>query len=121
MMTNISPVMTRLQAPSGREEISMGNAAGRKEGTSALLRACQDFEALFVYQLLKTMRKATPAPGGFRIPGQDTYEMLMDQQIANKVSKKGGGLGLARALYEKMAPLVEKKDREIKEKINIAD
>jgi Rod binding domain-containing protein len=35
-------------------------------------------------------------------PGKDTYYMLMDQKVAEDLSRKGNGLGLQKMLYEQL-------------------
>jgi flagellar protein FlgJ len=76
-----------------------------------LKQACADFEALLVFQLLKTMRQSVPR-NGFLKPsqGQETYEMMLDQKIAEDLAGKGGGLGLQKMLYNQMMERNPKKD-----------
>jgi peptidoglycan hydrolase FlgJ len=66
-------------------------------------KACQDFESIFTYQLLKTMRQTVPKGSSLgSSSGKDTYYMLMDQKVAEDLSKKGNGLGLQKMLYEQL-------------------
>lgn len=76
-----------------------------------LKKACADFEAMLVFQLLKTMRQSAPR-NGFLKPsqGQETYEMMLDQKIAEELANKGGGLGLQKMLYNQMMQRNPKKD-----------
>jgi flagellar protein FlgJ len=76
-----------------------------------LKKACADFEAMLVFQLLKTMRQSAPR-NGFLKPsqGQQTYEMMLDQKIAEELANKGGGLGLQKMLYNQMTQPTPKKD-----------
>ncbi|MDI9570835.1 MAG: rod-binding protein [Pseudomonadota bacterium] len=66
-----------------------------------LKKACADFEALFAYELFKTMRRTIP-PGGLlpKSVKNDSWEMIMDQHVAEELSKRNGGLGLQKILYE---------------------
>lgn len=65
-----------------------------------LKKACADFEAIFVYQLLQSMRKTVPKGGLLPLSaGRSTWEMLIDQHIAEAVSQKNDGLGLQKMLY----------------------
>lgn len=58
-------------------------------------RAAQDFEALFVHQILASMRQASVAGGGLLSgSGQKLYQDMMDDEVARAVSR-AGGLGLA--------------------------
>jgi peptidoglycan hydrolase FlgJ len=66
-------------------------------------KACQDFESIFTYHLLKTMRQTVPKnTGAGSLPGKDTYYMIMDQKIAEDLSRKGNGLGLQKMLFEQL-------------------
>jgi flagellar protein FlgJ len=76
-----------------------------------LKKACADFEAMLVFQLFKTMRQSAPR-NGFLKPsqGQQTYEMMLDQKMAEELAHKGGGLGLQKMLYKQMTQPAPKKD-----------
>ena len=68
-----------------------------------LKKACADFESLFVYNLLKTMRQSIPKSGlTGNGPGKDIYNMMFDQKIADAVSSKPGGIGLQKMLLMQM-------------------
>ena len=66
---------------------------------------------MLAYQLLKTMRQTIPK-NGFIGPsqGKETYEMMMDQKIADDLANKGQGLGLQKMLYNQMTQQNSKKD-----------
>lgn len=66
----------------------------------ALKAAAQQFEALFLQMVLKSMREATPREGLFGSEQSRMYESLLDQQMAQVLGAKGGGTGLA-AMIEK--------------------
>ncbi|MCX7172483.1 MAG: flagellar assembly peptidoglycan hydrolase FlgJ [Proteobacteria bacterium] len=63
-------------------------------------QAAQQFEALFLQIVLKSMREATPHEGMFDSDQSRMYESLLDQQLAQVLSTKGKGTGLA-AMIEK--------------------
>ena len=72
-----------------------------KEGDpKALKAAAQQFEALFLQMVLKSMRDATPREGLFDSEQSRMYESLLDQQMAQVLGTKSGGTGLA-AMIEK--------------------
>ena len=58
----------------------------------AVREAASQFEALFMQQLLKSMREAIPRSGLMDGPGQSTYESMLDGQLAQSVSGQPGGL-----------------------------
>ena len=67
-----------------------------------LLKACQDFEAVFLHQMLKEMRKTVPKEG--IIPEsneQDVFTTMFDEEVAKTMSKQGG-FGLAEMLFEQL-------------------
>jgi flagellar protein FlgJ len=84
------------------------------EKEKQLKKACADFEAMFVYELFKTMRRTVPRGGLLpKTTGYDSWDMVMDQHVAEELSKRNGGLGLQKIIYEQviktMKPPVEKK------------
>jgi flagellar protein FlgJ len=74
-------------------------------------KVAADFEAMLVFQLMKTMRNAAPR-NGFLKPSQaqQTYEMMLDQKVAEELAKKGGGVGLQKMLYNQMTQRNPEKD-----------
>lgn len=73
---------------------------------AALRQAAGQFEALFMQQLLKSMRDAMPKSGLFDGPGHDTYVGMLDQQLAQSMASRPGGLGeiIARQLERNLVP-----------------
>lgn len=84
---------------------AVSGKASSQEEDKKLRKACAGFESFMVYYMLKTMRKSLPQNGLFgNTPGKDTYYMMLDQQIAEKVAaRKGGSLGLQKALYDQLS------------------
>ncbi len=72
----------------------------RENSPQGLKAVAQQFEALFLQMVLKSMRDATPHEGMFDSDQSRMYESLLDQQLAQVLSAKGGGVGLA-AMIEK--------------------
>ncbi len=66
---------------------------------AALKGAAQQFEAVFMQMVLKSMRDATPKEGIFDNEQTRLYQSMLDQQLAQKLSTQGA-TGLA-ALMEK--------------------
>jgi flagellar protein FlgJ len=73
----------------------------RGNDPAALKAAAQQFEALFLQMVLKSMRDATPKEGLFDSDQTRLYQALLDQQMSQVLAAKGGkgGTGLA-ALIE---------------------
>jgi peptidoglycan hydrolase FlgJ len=90
---------------------SGGKTAANPEQEKKLKKACADFESIFAYQLLKTMRQTIPKSGFLsHSHGQETYEMMFDQKVAEELAKKGQGLGLQKMLYNQIVKQQVKKD-----------
>lgn len=62
--------------------------------------AAQQFEALFVQMMMKSMRDAIPSSGLMNSSATDTYQQMLDQQWSQVVSSKG--VGLADVLIEQL-------------------
>lgn len=73
--------------------------AVKKDDPQALKSAAQQFEALFLQMVMKSMRDATPRESMFDSEQTRMFESLLDQQMAQVMSSKSG-TGLA-ALIEK--------------------
>jgi flagellar protein FlgJ len=77
---------------------------GGKKGIDRerLKKACTDFEALFIQQVLKFMRQAAPSKALLgNSPGTDLYQSLMDQELSNNLAKRSG-IGLGEMLYRQI-------------------
>ena len=64
---------------------------------SDLKVVAEEFESLFVYQMLKSARKAKLSEGLFSNQGTETYESLLDQEYSKTLSKNHS-FGIAEAL-----------------------
>ena len=58
----------------------------------AIRQVAQQFEALFMRQLLKGMRDAVPKSGMFDGPGSDTFTSMLDTQLSTAAAAQGNGL-----------------------------
>lgn len=63
-----------------------------RDPQAAVRKAAGQFEALFMQQLLKSMREAMPKSGMFAGAGQDTYTGMLDQQLSQSLAERPGGL-----------------------------
>ena len=81
------------------------SAAGKESGArkideGKLKKACEDFESIFISQMLKVMRQTIPKSG--LLDGgsqQDTYLSLFDEEVSKSMAKRGG-IGLGKILYQ---------------------
>lgn len=78
-----------------------------------LLRACQEFESIFLQQILSAMRSTIPQSGLWgESQEKKIYEAMFDEELAKKMAFDGG-IGLAKILYEQLRqslPNSEQKD-----------
>jgi len=63
-----------------------------RDPQAALKGAAQQFEALFMQLVLKSMRDAVPKSGLLDSGAEDTYTGMLDQQLANRMATSGTGL-----------------------------
>lgn len=68
---------------------------GAGENKAALKEAAKQFEALFMRELIKSMREATSKSGLFESEGENLGTDLLDQQFAQQLSGLPGGLSEA--------------------------
>jgi peptidoglycan hydrolase FlgJ len=102
IFSNITPNPRPLQSATER---AIDPAQDKK-----LKKVCADFESMLVFQLLKTMRQTIPKNGLLKPSQGKTYEMMLDQKIADDLAHKGQGLGLQKMLYNQISKQNAKKD-----------
>jgi flagellar protein FlgJ len=67
-----------------------------------LRKTCADFESIFLYQMLKTMRTTIPQSGlTDKMTGKDTYQAMMDQKVSEELANKGG-MGMQEVLFHQL-------------------
>lgn len=88
-------------------EARLGNTVNAQKGAEEhqepeLRKACEDFESLFINQLMKQMRKTIPKSDLFpESQAKEIYTSMMDSEMSSKIAK-GGGLGLAELLMRQV-------------------
>ena len=76
-------------------------AEARSDSPKALREAARQFEALFLQQMLKSMRDASLGEGLMENDQTKHYQGMYDQQLSIELSK-GRGLGLAETLMRQL-------------------
>jgi len=72
-----------------------GNARSGKDSPEEIKKALEDFEALFINQMLTVMRESVGKGDLFHGgSGEDIYTSLFDTELS-KLMSKNGGMGLA--------------------------
>lgn len=99
----MTPDPTRALASDSRSLDAIRSRASA-DPKAALRQVARQFESLFMQQLLKSMRDAMPRSGMFDGPGADLYTGMLDQQLAQTVAGRPGGL--AEVLERQLARFV---------------
>ncbi|MBM3282701.1 flagellar biosynthesis protein FlgJ [Candidatus Gottesmanbacteria bacterium] len=75
-----------------------------KQNEISLRQACQDFESIFIFHLMKNMRQTVPKSYSMLYGGlsEDIYRSMMDEEIARNIAR-GPGIGLAEILYRQLS------------------
>jgi len=112
-MTTITKpaIFSEVLRPNPLEKLAGGvknDSAGQPD--AAMEKTKQEFEALFIGMMLKSMRatvgKDTLTGGGH---GEEAYRSLLDQEYAQEAAR-GGVLGIGRALEEQLVRHIGQSD-----------
>ncbi len=76
--------------------------------TKDLKNVAEQFEAIFLHQMLKQARKSKLAEGIFNSEAQDTFYNLLDIEYSQVLSKKNN-FGIAEALVKQFDPHLQTK------------
>ncbi|MCQ3828364.1 rod-binding protein [Microbulbifer elongatus] len=85
----------------GLHHLKQGSQGLGQDRSGQLQAAAEQFEALFLHQVMKSMREATPRSGLMDSSATRFYESMFDQQLSSHLS--GRGLGLAEQLVRQLS------------------
>src|SRR4030042_2139951 len=116
MANNLSSLLS--PGPTGAAGLSPLYALGLKNrgkinDRKSLGQVCVEIEGVFLTQLLEQMRKSMVRGLKSSSPESQQYQALIDQHVARALAA-GGGMGLARRLYEDLAQRLPSKPKEKK-------
>lgn len=74
----------------------------QKDPQQGLKAAAQQFETLFLQQVIKSMRDATPQDGLLNSEQSRFYTGLLDQQMAQNIATTGKGVGFAKLIEQQL-------------------
>lgn len=80
----------------------------KRDSEGNVRRVAQEFEAMFINQIFKSMRSANELISKDSLFDSETtrhYEEMHDQQLSITLSREGGGIGLADVLVRQMSHL----------------
>ena len=67
-----------------------------------LRKSCREFEAIYINEMYKSMRKTIPDSGLFEKDMADTlYREMLDMEMARQTAA-GEGMGIGKAMYEQL-------------------
>lgn len=85
------------------DRCSLPTVTGVTPETPDLLAACEDFEALFLAQLMSQMRETLPEGGILpRSIAERIFQAQLDVEMCRSMSRRGS-LGLAALLYQTLS------------------
>ncbi|MCQ4311815.1 flagellar assembly peptidoglycan hydrolase FlgJ [Pseudomonas stutzeri] len=85
-----------------------------RDGAENVRKVAQEFESLFMNEMLKSMRSATEVmskDNPFNSQASKQYQDMHDQQLSVTLSKEGGGIGLADVLVRQLSKLQEPSEK----------
>lgn len=92
------PQMTSALDFAGLAQMRAGAVQGKEKVTKEV---AQQFEAIFINMMLKSMREATERSGLLDSEDTKTYESMFDQQMSTDLAGKGT-FGIAQALQNQL-------------------
>lgn len=96
-------ITNKIQKESNTDFEKILNSAMASQDQEKLKKACEDFEAIFVNMLLKSM-KNTVDEGGLtkKSHAREMFESMLDEEMASSIAK-GKGIGIAEILYDSLS------------------
>lgn len=93
----------------GSDKLDIRALSGQSKGTleerrDALRQASQQFEAVFVNQMITAMRKTVGDGGLFnKSNGEEIFEGMLDEEWSKKLASKTGPNSLSQILYNQLS------------------
>jgi len=77
----------------------------------SLRHSCREFEAIYVNEMYKSMRKTVPESGMFEKKGmaEEVYREMLDMEMARQTAS-GDGMGIGKAMYQQLHKQFYKQD-----------
>jgi flagellar protein FlgJ len=91
-----------------------GANTGRPDKSSnkdlkSLRKSCREFEAIYIQEMYKAMRKTVPDGGIFeKDMASELYKEMLDMEMA-KTTAAGKGTGIGEAMYQQLKNKLEHK------------
>ncbi len=78
---------------------SVGAVAQAAPKLAELKKATQQFESMFIKDMLKSMRKGFKETHFGEVPGREMYRDMLDDEMASKAAETGG-VGIGQYLFD---------------------
>lgn len=77
--------------------------AADKEDDTELLKACQEFESVFMDIVFKEMQSTVKDGGAVeKSYARDVYEGMLSEELTKEMTEDSNSIGLAKMIYENM-------------------
>ena len=95
----------------GNEQVKQADNKKEKE-LQALLQSCREFEAIYINEMYKAMRKTVPESGLLEKKGmaEEVYREMLDMEMARQTAA-GEGMGIGKAMYQQLHKLHYSEDK----------
>ncbi|NLT94385.1 MAG: flagellar biosynthesis protein FlgJ [Clostridia bacterium] len=108
-INNLTLAAGKVKNSEGKFSEILNKVEKGKDDAAKLMEACQQFESIFIHQMISQMRATIPEGGLLeKSTGEEIFQDMLDQQYAENISK-AGGIGLAKILYDQLAPRINNK------------
>ncbi len=106
-MNEVSPALPLRQYTTGTNQTDSFEArlelACKTQEDKELREACQEFESIFLYQMIRAMRATIPRSDFFGSSyGRDVFESMLDEQYAQEMSQTES-IGLGELIYQQLS------------------
>lgn len=101
----VAPLNPSAQLAIDADSLDRLRAEANKSPDKALKAAAQQFEAVFLNMMLKSMRDATPQDGVLDNQQTKMYTGMLDQQLAQSMASRG--IGLADIMVKQLSHTLE--------------
>jgi flagellar protein FlgJ len=115
----VAPANPSAQLAIDANSLDRLRAEATKSPDKALKAAAQQFEAVFINMMLKSMRDATPQDGVFDSQQTKMYTGMLDQQLAQSMANHG--IGLADIMVKQLGHTLDAQAEKAKAGANVKD
>jgi len=99
---NFSEITNKISQNENKDFKKIMEDSLKSGDTKKLVKVCEDFEAIFINMMLKSM-KSTIGENDFikKSHAREIFETMLDEEMSNKISS-GEGIGIAKMLYDNL-------------------